>query len=280
MERGTRAATRKHALHALLLALGVCAALGPWSIRNAFVFGRFMPLAPQYPNLRGEFVEVGYRAWLRTWVDDFRYVDPFEWGLNSRPIALDAIPERAFDSAAEKQHVAMLLSRYAHHDPATGALHVEMTPQLDMAFADLARERLARHPLHCTIGVGARRAFALWFDTHSDFYPFAGPLLPWAKAPNSERVLRAAFMLLVWLYTAFSAAAVTRLWRSAEARDWALPLLAFVVLRIVLLSTMENPEPRYTMEFFPLLASLIALGCARTSPQCHASGAQASAIDR
>jgi hypothetical protein len=52
-----------------------------------------------------------------------------------------------------------------------------------------------------------------------------------------------------------------------------------MTLRIALLSTLENPEPRYTMELFPLLASMIALGCARTSPQCHASGAQACAAE-
>jgi hypothetical protein len=148
----------------------MCAVLAPWAIRNAFAFGRFMPLAPKYPNLRGEFVEVGYRAWLRTWLDDFRYVEPLEWALNTQPIALDAIPDRAFDSVAEKRHVAMLLSRYAHRDPDSGALHVEMTPQIDAAFGDLASERVARHPVRCTIGVGLRRAVAVWFDTHSDFY--------------------------------------------------------------------------------------------------------------
>jgi len=50
-------------------------------------------------------------------------------------------------------------------------------------------------------------------------------------------------------------------------RGYAIPhlglLLAFVVLRSVFLGTLENPEPRYTLECYPvllLLASALAPG--------------------
>ncbi|HXI74198.1 MAG TPA: glycosyltransferase family 39 protein, partial [Pyrinomonadaceae bacterium] len=47
-----------------------------------------------------------------------------------------------------------------------------MTPEIDAGFAQIARERIARNPLRYYLVLPARRAHALWFNTHSDFYPF------------------------------------------------------------------------------------------------------------
>jgi hypothetical protein len=149
---------------------------------------------------------------LRTWVDDFRFVDPLEWQLGSAKIALAAIPERAFDSSAEKLRVAALLDRYAHGTGVGARPGVEMTPQIDAAFGALARERIAHHPLRNTLGVALRRGLALWFDSNTDYYPFAGPLTPWADVPAAQRGPRLAFMLLVWTYTLLAAAGMARLW--------------------------------------------------------------------
>ena len=40
-------------------------------------------------------------------------------------------------------------------------------------------------------------------------------------------------------------------------------LLAALVIvpRLILLASLENPEPRYTMEFFPVITALGGCGC-------------------
>jgi hypothetical protein len=62
----------------------------------------------------GEFVPRGYLSWVRTWIDDGRYIGPVLWSLDQAPIKLDAIPDRAFDSVEEKRRVAALFDRYNH----------------------------------------------------------------------------------------------------------------------------------------------------------------------
>ena len=41
----------------------------------------FQPLAPQHAEAPGEFVPLGYYHWLRTWIDDARYISPMLWEL-------------------------------------------------------------------------------------------------------------------------------------------------------------------------------------------------------
>jgi hypothetical protein len=43
-------------------------------------------------------------------------------------------------------------------------------------------------------------------------------------------------------------------------------LVAFVVLRSLFLGTLENPEPRYTLEMFPVLIVFAAARLARRDP--------------
>jgi hypothetical protein len=40
-------------------------------------------------------------------------------------------------------------------------------------------------------------------------------------------------------------------------------LLLFVILRSAFLGTLENPEPRYTLEMYPIAIVLAAAGVAR-----------------
>ena len=55
---------------------------------------------------------------------------------------------------------------------------VEMTPEIDAGFAQIAQERIARHPFRYYVWLPLKRARSLWFDTHSQYYPFEGELLP------------------------------------------------------------------------------------------------------
>jgi len=89
----------------------------PWTIRNEEIFGIFQPLAPAHAEMPGEFVPTGYFLWLRTWIDDSRYIGPMLWDLEDKPINIEQIPSSAFDSDRERDVVAGLLDQYNHSDP-------------------------------------------------------------------------------------------------------------------------------------------------------------------
>ena len=86
--------------------------LVPWTIRNYQVFGIFQPLAPTHAEMPGEFVSHGYFRWLRTWIDDSRFIEPMLWNLDEKPIRIAKIPKQNFDSPEEYDRVASLLDQY------------------------------------------------------------------------------------------------------------------------------------------------------------------------
>jgi hypothetical protein len=252
----------------LALSLGFGAVVAPWTIRNAIVFGRFEPLNPRSLSMPGEFVAWGYAAWLRSWIDHPRYVGPMLFALDRDPISVDQVPARAFDSADERAKVAALFLKYstpAADAEADDSGHVPpggMTPDLDAAFGAIATARAARHPVRQYLVLPAKRAIMLWFDPHADYYPFAGFLFPWSAldADRDQQFWLPLFTGLTLCWTVAGWAGVARLWQSPDSRRWLLLVALVIVPRLVLLASLENPEPRYTMEFFPLLSALA--GCA------------------
>jgi hypothetical protein len=242
--------------------------LAPWTIRNAVVFGRFEPLNPRSLSMPDDFVAWGYGAWVRSWIDHPRYVGPVLFALDHYPISVDQVPARAFDSADERAKVAELFLKYstpAANAKADDSGHVPpggMTPDLDAAFAAIAAARAARHPVRQYLVLPAKRAIMLWFDPHADYYPFAGFLFPWSAldADRDQQFWLPLFMGLTLCWTVAGWAGVARLWQSPDSRRWLLLVALVIVPRLVLLASLENPEPRYTMEFFPLLTALA--GCA------------------
>src|SRR6185369_5619871 len=80
---------------------------------------------------------------------------------------------------------------------------VEMTPDIDAAFAQIARERISRHPMRYYLALPAKRAIALWFDTHSQYWPFEGDLLPLKDLDYDihQHWWLPLFVGLTWLYT-------------------------------------------------------------------------------
>src|ERR1051326_795546 len=95
-----------------IFSVAFCVVLAPWTIRNYRVFHLFQPLAPAHGEMPGEFVPRGYLLWLRTWLDDERYIGPVIWSLDDRRIRITDFPERAFDSKEERDRVAALLDKY------------------------------------------------------------------------------------------------------------------------------------------------------------------------
>jgi hypothetical protein len=256
--------------HGLALSLGFAAALAPWTIRNAIVFHTFQPLNPRSLSMPGEFVAWGYADWVRSWIDHPRYVGPVLFALDRDPISIDQIPARAFDSVEERDEVARLLQQYSTPGPAEDADetgHIPptgMTPELDAAFGAIARARAARNPVRQYVILPAKRAVMLWFDPHADYYPFAGFLYPWAALDRDrdQQFWLPLFTALTWVWTIAGWAGVVVLWRHRDCRKWLLLVALTILPRLALLSWMENPEPRYTMEFFPLLTALAGFALA------------------
>src|SRR5437773_2243652 len=125
---------------------------------------------------------------------------------------------------------------------------VEMTAEIDAGFAQIAAERIARHRFRYYVLLPAKRARALWFNTHSDFYPFEGTLLPLDDLDYEihQQIWLPLFALLVAIYTIVGIAGGFVLWASRDpyARLWLLLVGLIVLLRLGFLSTLENPEPQ------------------------------------
>jgi hypothetical protein len=338
-----------------LFSLAFVLMLVPWTIRNARVFHLFQPLSPSHGEMPGEFVPRGYNQWLRTWLDDEKYVAPFLWSLDSEPLDIDDVAPSAFDSADEKARVEALLDKYNHPDAANKSeaaptpaspsptpvpakrngkhssvgiampspmkspqkdanananaedtgdegdqndnssdqgdesdngsadesdqsqteAHgpVEMTAEIDAGFGQLARERIARHPFRYYVWLPMKRAHTMWFDTHSQYWPFEGTLLPIEDLDydGHQQIWLPLFAGLTGIYTLLGLAGAWLLWdsRKSAARRWLLLVLLAMVLRLILFSSMENPEPRYLVEFFPFLATLGGIAIARVPRLLH-----------
>ena len=255
------------------LSVGFLAVLAPWTIRNALLFKTFQPLNPRTLSMPGEFAAEGYAVWLRSWIDHPRYVGPLLFAVDRDPITITQVPDRAFDSPAERDEVAALFRRYDTPGSAEDADEqgrvplVGMTPEIDAAFADIGRARAARHPVRHYVVLPVKRAIMLWFDPHADYYPFGGYLFPWASLDpdRHQKVWLPLFVGLTLLWTIVGWLGALTLWRAPDGRRWLLLAALVIVPRLILLSSMENPEPRYTMEFFPVITALA--GCALARPR-------------
>ncbi|HSQ24874.1 MAG TPA: hypothetical protein VLN44_10695, partial [Pyrinomonadaceae bacterium] len=137
---------------------------------------------------------------------------------------------------------------------------VEMTPEIDAGFAQIARERIARHRFQFYVWLPIKRARTMWLDTHSQYWPFEGTLLPFEDLDYEahQQYWLPLFAGLTALYTLLGLGGVWFLWGSGkfEARQWLLLAGLAIILRLILFSSIENPEPRYVVEFFPFLSIL------------------------
>ena len=281
---------REAILCAAVFSLAFCLVLVPWTIRNRRVFHVFQPLTPAHAEMPGEFVPRGYLLWVRTWLDDSRYVGPALWALDMRPMRISDFPDGAFDSDEERERVAALLNKYNHPDDEESAeeqasaddeeedsnadeqpaqpdeINVEMTPAIDAGFAQIGRERVAHSRLRYYVVLPLKRAATLWFDTHSQYYPFNGELLPLEDLDYDihQQYWLPLFTALTWIYTLLGGIGGWFLWRSRyrNARRWLLLAALLIFVRLGFFATLENPEPRYTVELFPFLIILAGAGMA------------------
>jgi len=229
----------------LILAVVSVATLIPWTVRNLHTFHEFQPLAPRYANQENAFVPLGFNRWMRTWIVDYTSVEDIYWAVPGNTVEADKLPSRAFDSPQQRAQTVQLLQDY------DDARHV--TPELDARFAALAADRVRHSRSRYYVGLPLLRIADMWFRPRTETLP--SDTRWWEFDDDPEWLLLTVILGIVNL--AYLAAALAGLVRGRFAPHLGL-LLTFVILRSAFLGTLENPEPRYTLECYPVVIILTA----------------------
>ena len=253
-------ALRSHARTiAPVAAAAICVVLplSPWAARNWHTFHVLQPLAPKSAADPGEFVPKGFYRWYRTWAIDLVSTDDVYWNYNAGAVEIGDLPTRAFDTDDQYARTDALLSEYNETDNATSAF--------DARFAALARERIRANPLRYYVALPVARVLNMLLRPRTEILPITLEWWKWNKHPK-ESAFSLAYAALNLVYLVLGALGVWR-WRQSgwdgnAGLAWA--MLAYILLRLALLLTIDNSEPRYTLEFFPLLA--IWAGALFTTP--------------
>jgi 4-amino-4-deoxy-L-arabinose transferase-like glycosyltransferase len=227
----------------VLVATGALAPLIPWTLRNLHTLHRFQPLAPRYANDSDESGMPGFNRWVKTWMADYVSVQEIYWPVPGSDIDVSRLPSRAFDSPQQRNQTADLFSAYnAGHD---------MTPDIDARFATLAEERIHAAPLRYYMWLPALRIADMWLRPRTELFP-SDPR--WWEFNDDHRwlALSLGFGLINLIYVLGAAAGLVR------AREFfgIGAFVLFLAVRSLFLGTLENPEPRYTLECYPAVIVL------------------------
>jgi 4-amino-4-deoxy-L-arabinose transferase-like glycosyltransferase len=244
--RGAHFVPRRRLVQAALVVAGVSILpLVPWTVRNWRVFHEFQPLAPRYANEEGEFIPVGFNRWVKTWIADYVSVEEIYWQVPGSTIDARKLPLRAFDTADDERETCRLISDYNRL--------VRIPPELDSGFEALAAERIRRHPARYYLGLPLVRIADMWLRPRTEMLPADSR---WWEFDDEPRWTALALALgAVNLVYVLSAAAGVLISRKLPGIGL---LLAFVALRSAFLGTLENPEPRYTLEMYPVVILMAA----------------------
>ena len=219
-----------------------------WAARNWAVFHVVQPLAPRYANDPGDSTDPGFQRWAKTVCVDLTCTSEVYWSANSDVIRLQDLPARAFDSEPQLAETRALLADYNQQKT--------LTPALDARFAALAAERVHDTPFRYYIALPLARLADMWLRPRVELLPIELRWWEYDYHPEETEVA-VAFGLLNFAYLALA------VWASVRRQvPWLGMMLAFVLLRSALLATIEAPEPRYTLECFPIVLALagVALG--------------------
>lgn len=242
----------------VLMSCGLLLPLAPWAARNWHTLHEFQPLAPRYGQLPGELAPRGFDAWTDTWLWRFRDVFAVNWNLDSDRIDMADIPPSAFDSPAQRGHVAKLLASYNRT--------LTLTPSEDHEFGEIARERTALHPLRTWLKIPVLRSLALWFAPRVELLPYTGQLLPISREWDEDRedfCVTATLVVVNAMYLALAGIGGWRAWKISSLRPMIAFLLVFITLRTGFIAWFaEAPEPRYVLECFPAITALAAFAFA------------------
>jgi 4-amino-4-deoxy-L-arabinose transferase-like glycosyltransferase len=242
-------------LPTVVAALLVLLPLSAWTVRNWQVFHVIQPLAPRYANDPDEAVPLGFQRWFRTWAVDYKSTVDIYWNYDDTRMNLENLPARAFDNAQQREQTRALFAAYNKG--------MSATPEFDAAFSQIAARRIADHPLRYYVELPVARELDMWLRPRFELTTMPVDWWNFNRHPRQSAV-ELAYALLNAAYLALGFVGLRR-WRR---RGWtghstvAYAMLVFVALRCALLLTLDNSEPRYTLECFPvvILLAAIALG--------------------
>jgi hypothetical protein len=246
---GGRRAVRSAVVSAALFSVVALAPLAPWTARNWLDFHIFEPLAPRHVNDPGERVNLGFYRWVRTWSVEYVSTSDVYWKVGTEKIDIDDLPARAFDSPQQQQQTGALLDEYNRA--------FDISPELDSRFDALAAERIRSHPLRYYVVVPFLRVADMALRPRTEEFPIDMYWWHWSQHPG-ETAFAVLLALINLGYLGLAALGFLR-----GRVPWAGMLGGYIVMRCLLLATMENPEPRYTLEWFPIL--IVAAGAALTT---------------
>jgi 4-amino-4-deoxy-L-arabinose transferase-like glycosyltransferase len=227
----------------VLVVAGALAPLVPWTLRNLHTLHRFEPLAPRYATDSDEPVMSGFNRWVKTWMADYVSVQEIYWPVPGQALDATRLPSRAFDSERQRVLTVQLFADYNQDH--------EMTAELDARFAALAAERIHAAPLRYYLWLPVVRIADMWLRPRTEMLP-SDPR--WWEFNDDPRWLTVSlvFGLIGLLYAGM---AVAGLPRALDFLGFGLFVL-FLALRSAFLGTLENPEPRYTLECYPVVILL------------------------
>jgi hypothetical protein len=185
----------------------------------------------------------GFNRWVKTWIEDYVSVQEIYWSVPGAEIDITKLPRRAFDSPQQRERTSAIFTDYNRdHD---------MPPELDVRFATLAAERIHAAPLRYYVWLPAIRIADMWLRPRTELFP-SDPR--WWEFNDDRRWLAVSLVFglvnLVYVVMAFAG-----LLRAREFFGIGLFVL-FLLLRSAFLGSLENPEPRYTLECYPAVIVL------------------------
>jgi hypothetical protein len=216
----------------------------PWTVRNWNTFHVFQPLAPRYATDPGETTTPGLQRWTKTWLVDFASTYEIYWNVDNDRLDIKAMPSRAFDSASQYEETRQLFEE--HNKTNT------LTPEMDARLGMLAEERIRANPLRYYLWVPLEKVANMWLRPRVEVLPIELRWWHyWEHYHESYEVFAYEALNLAYLILA-----LVGLWRRPPLAG---AMLAYMLLRSLLLATIEAPETRYTLECFPMLIALGAM---------------------
>lgn len=248
-KRWGRARVMKFALVAAVLSI---LPFIPWTIRNWRTFHVFQPLAPRTATDPGEARNPGFDRWAKTVCVDLACTWEIYWNANSDVIDIHNLPSRAFDSPAQYQETMRLLDDYNEI--------TTLTPALDARFDVLASARIHDHPVRFYIGLPLARLADMWLRPRTELLWIE---LRWWQYEKHDTETDFAWSYAgLNLFYLVAAAFGLRKWPPLSGA-----MVAFVLMRCALLTTIAAPEPRYTLECLPMIIALAAIAFGGRKPK-------------
>lgn len=224
----------------VVITICALATLIPWTVRNWRTMHEFQPLAPRYATAPDEYVPMGFNRWVKTWIADYSSTESIYWQVPGSEIDATLFPSRAYDSPRQETQTLRVIDDYNRE--------LSISPALDARFAALAAERIRSAPARYYFWLPALRIADMWLRPRTEKLPCNSR---WWEFDEDPQWL-ALMIVLGVANLAYIGAGIVGVAKARFVEPMGM-LLLFVVLRSLFLGTLENPEPRYTLECYPVV---------------------------